>query len=113
MIREGQIVLFEFPTVNGSGAKLRPALVLRRLPGPYPDWLICMISSQLSQGIADFDEVIDQEAPDWMKSGLKIPSLIRIGRITVVNESILIGSIGKVDPDRLNRIKRKLSDWLL
>src|SRR4030043_96229 len=99
MITEGQIVLFEFPTVNGAEAKLRPALVIRRLPGPYPDWLICMISSQLSQGIADFDELIDQKAPDWIKSGLKMPSLVRIARIAVVNESSLIGSIGKVDSD--------------
>ncbi len=113
MIREGQIVLFEFPTVDGSDVKLRPALIVRRLPGPHSDWLICMISSQLAQGIADFDEVIDREASDWARSGLKMPSIIRISRVAVVNESILLGGIGEVEPDRLDKIKRKLSDWLL
>ncbi len=51
MIRDGKIVLFRFPQTNQTTGKLRPALVLRKLPGPYDDWLICMVSTQLSQGI--------------------------------------------------------------
>ena len=43
MITKGQIVLFRFPQTE---AKLRPALLLRQLPGQYNNWLICMISSQ-------------------------------------------------------------------
>jgi len=67
MIREGQIVLFKFPLADKSVAKLRPALVLKKLPGHHNDWLICMISSQLSQRVADFDEVIDPEATERRK----------------------------------------------
>ena len=33
MIAEGQIVLFRFPQTDQEAGKLRPALVLRRLPG--------------------------------------------------------------------------------
>ena len=40
MISEGQIVLFRFPQANQQAGKLRPALVLRKLPGRYEDWLI-------------------------------------------------------------------------
>jgi mRNA interferase MazF len=58
MISEGQIVLFRFPQTDQTIGKLRPALVLRRLPGQHNDWLICMISSNLDQKIPDFDEVI-------------------------------------------------------
>lgn len=50
MIREGQIVVFEFPQTDQKVGKLRPALVVRQLPGSYDDWLLCMISSQLHQG---------------------------------------------------------------
>lgn len=42
MIFEGQIVLFRFPQTDQTEGKLRPALVLRRLPGKFDDWLICM-----------------------------------------------------------------------
>ena len=37
MIHEGQVVLFRFPQTNRIGGKLRPALVLRKLPGSYDD----------------------------------------------------------------------------
>jgi hypothetical protein len=47
VIRDGQIVLFAFPQTDQTVGKLRPALVLRRVPGPHDDWLLCMISSQL------------------------------------------------------------------
>lgn len=49
MIQEGQIILFKFLKTDQTYGKLRPALVIRKLPGPYDDWLICMISSQISR----------------------------------------------------------------
>jgi len=61
MIAKGQIVLFKFPHTDQTEGKLRPALVLRQLPGEYNDWLICMISSQLDQIIPNFDEMISPE----------------------------------------------------
>ena len=65
MIEEGQIVLFPFPQTNQTEGKLRPALVLRKCPGPHGDWLICMISSQLRHAIAGTDEVICQGDADF------------------------------------------------
>ena len=65
MIREGQIVLFRFPYADRKERKLRPALVVRRLPGAYEDWLICMISSQLSQEVSSFDEFVSEEDSDF------------------------------------------------
>ena len=47
MISAGQVVLFKFPQTDQKEVKLRPALVLRKLPGIFNDWLVCMISSQL------------------------------------------------------------------
>ena len=112
MIKEGQVVLFEFPQANRDSGKLRPALVVRELPGKYQDWLICMISSQLSQQIAGFDEVVDHQDTDFQGSGLKVPSAIRICRIAVVNKAILSGTIGEISHERLARIKDKLANWL-
>jgi len=112
MIQEGQIVLFRFPQTNQTLGKLRPALVLRKLPGPYDDWLICMISSQLSQQILTFDEVINEEDADFKESGLKTPSVIRISRLAVVDRNVLLGTIGNIDTERLTLIKNRLSDWL-
>lgn len=40
MITEGQVVLIKFPQTNQTGENLRPALVLRKLPGKFNDWLM-------------------------------------------------------------------------
>jgi mRNA interferase MazF len=112
MITEGQIVLFRFPQTDQQVGKLRPAIVIRKLPTHYSDWLICMISSQLDQEIAGFDEVMTPNDPDFPDSGLKLPSLIRISRLAVVHSDIFVGKIGQIDNLRLSRIKQKLSQWI-
>ncbi len=113
MKRPGQIALFKFPQMDRMDAKLRPALLVGRLPGHFGDWLICMISSQLRHYVEGFDEIIHQDAGDFPASGLKQASLIRVGRRAVVDENILIGSIGEIAPERLTRIKNSLANWLL
>lgn len=113
MIHEGQIVLFRFPFADRREAKLRPALVIRELPGASDDWLLCMISSPLSQEVSSFDEIVSKEDRDFNNSGLKFASVIRIGRLAVVNKAILEGTIGEISTDRLTRIKNRLSDWLI
>jgi mRNA interferase MazF len=108
----GQIVLFRFPQADLEEGKLRPALLLGRLPGEYDDWLICMISSQIRRHVPEFDEIIRQDDPDFAESGLKVSSLLRIGRLAVVEGEILLGAIGQIAPERLERIKRRLAAWL-
>jgi len=113
MKKPGQIVLFSFPQTDLISGKTRPALLLGKVPGNYSDWLICMISSQIHQYIQSFDELVDKDTPDFIQSGLKIPSVIRTGRLAVVEESILLGAIGEIADERLNRIKSNLANWLV
>lgn len=112
MIHEGQIVLFRFPQTDQTAGVLRPALVVRQLPGPYDDWLICMISTRLSQQIEGLDEVIKTDDSDFRHSGLKSSSLVRVSRIAVVDRSVLLGAVGEISSDRLSRIKTSLSTWI-
>jgi mRNA interferase MazF len=108
----GQIVLFRFPRADLSEGKLRPALLLSEVPGPYEDWLICMISSQVHQRIDGFDELIKEGDEDFARSGLKATSVIRIGRLAVVEGEMLEGSIGTISPERMRRIRKRLAEWM-
>lgn len=112
MLREGQIVLFPFPETNQKSGKWRPALVLRRCPTQYEDWLICMISSQTIHLSADINELIAEEDSDFNDSGLKTASVIRLTRLAVVDQRIFLGSIGAISSSRLRRLKQKLADWI-
>ena len=112
MKRAGQIVLFRFPQADLRAGKLRPALLLGKLPGEYGDWLICMISSQMRHYVDGFDEILSEDDSDFTASGLKVASVIRVGRLAVVEAEILVGSAGAVTSDRLERIKARLAQWL-
>ncbi len=72
-----------------------------------------MISTQLRHYVEGFDEIIQTQADDFGSSGLKAESVVRVGRLAVVDEKILIGSIGEIAPARLRRIKSGIADWLL
>jgi len=113
MKQAGQIVLFRFPQTDLEEGKLRPALLLGQLPGEYGDWLICMISMQLRQALPGFDEIIQETDSDFVESGLKVASVIRIGRLAVVDGKLLLGATGQIASERHERIKHRLADWLL
>jgi len=112
MIQEGQIVLFKFPQTDLPSGKLRPALVIRKLPGRFGDWLICMISSQLTQGMENFDVTVGENDIDFKTSGLKTDSVIRISRLAVVSSAVLLGSIGTISEDRLSIIRNRIANWI-
>jgi len=112
MKQVGQIALFRFPQADLEEGKLRPALLLAQFPGEYDDWLVCMISSQIRHYISGFDEVVREDDSDFPQSGLKTPSVIRVGRLAVVEGKILLGAIGQISPKRLAHIKEHLTSWL-
>lgn len=108
----GQVILFRFPQTDLQEGKLRPALLLAQLPNQYDDWLISMISSQTHQYISGFDELIQESDEDFEQSGLKLKSVIRLGRLAVVTGEILLGAIGQISSSRLSRVKQRLVAWL-
>jgi len=112
MKQAGQVVLFKFPQTNLVPGKLRPAILLSRLPGSRDDWLICMMSTQVHQAVPQFDEVIHANDADFRLSGLRGISLIRLGRLAVVEGRILVGALGQISPTRLQRLKSRLVAWL-
>lgn len=71
-----------------------------------------MVSSQIRQYTNNFDEILGQQDSDYNASGLKMPSVIRVGRLAVVEAEILLGTIGEINPTRLKRIKERLAQWL-
>ena len=112
MKQAGQLVIFRFPQTDLEEGKLRPALLLGKLPGEYDDWLICMISSQTRHYVSEFDEIVQETDHDFATNGIKVASVIRVERQAVVSGEILLGAIGQISPERLERIKKHLSEWL-
>jgi mRNA interferase MazF len=107
-MKEGDIVLALLPQADGR-CKNRPTVVLRRMPG-FGDLLVCGISTQLRQQVADFDEIIEPSHPDFKTSGLKESSLIRLSFLAVLPVSSFLGTIGSISSERHQRLLSRLSD---
>jgi len=86
-------------------------LVLRRMPG-FGDLLVCGISTQLRQQVPGFDETIQPSHPDFKTSGLKAPSLIRLGFLAVLPVGDFLGTIGSISGERHQRLLSRLSEHL-
>lgn len=108
----GHVVLFRFPQTDFQQGKLRPALAIAPVPGEFDDWLLCMISSQLRHYVAGFDELINEEDTDFPQTGLKMSSVVSVGRLAIASPDALVGVIGHLSDERLLTIKAHLRDWL-
>ena len=78
----------------------------------FDDWLVCMVSSKIDQAEAGFDEVLTPADADFAASGLKVPSVLRLSRLAVLDASLLVGSIGSIGDERLARARQRLAEWI-
>ena len=110
-MREGEIILANLQQSDGI-FKLRPVLLLKQLPG-YNDFLVCGISTQLQQLIKNFDELIDEKSSNFMLTGLRQSSLIRLGFLAVIPNNKIPGSIGRIDLALHKNLLERLAKYLL
>ncbi len=103
----GDVVLIRLPTFAGGMAKLRPALVVALLPGPYQTLLLCGISSQITNFLPNWDEFIDGNDLDYAASGLHQPSIVRLSYLYAADPVEIAGTIGAVDVARLGRLRTR------
>src|SRR6266513_6072089 len=74
---------------------------------PFGDWLVCGVSTQLRQRVAELDEVIDVSDGDFVASGLKAASLIRLGFLAVMPTAKFLGAVGSISDQRRVRLSQK------
>lgn len=85
----GDIVLLRFPFTDGNTFKRRPALIICDCKDG--DIIVCRITSQLYN--SRYDIYID----NWEKSGLKLPSIIRVHKIATLEKNMVELIMGKID----------------
>jgi mRNA interferase MazF len=106
-MKEGSIVLTNLPQADGS-YKLRPVLVLRKLP-TYDDFIVCGISTQLRQQIIDFDILITANPTN----GLKANSLVRLSFLAALSVKDMRSNIGVVEAATHQLLLKRLSEYLV
>jgi mRNA interferase MazF len=66
----------------------------------------------LHQQVRDFDDLLLPDHEDFPDTGLKAPSLIRLGFLAVLPSNRLLGTIGALSSERHLRLLQRLSTYL-
>ena len=111
-MKPGDIVLVRFPQADLQTGKLRPSLVVALAPGRHSDALLAMITSRPYQASPNFDEVIETSDTDFVTSGLKTSSVIRLARLICVETTVINANLGEISAERLRTVKKRIIDWL-
>ena len=74
----GDIVLLKFPFTDGKSYKRRPALIINDYDDG--DIIICRITSQI------YETPYDVNINNWGKSGLRLPSVIRVHKLATLEK---------------------------
>ncbi len=98
--RFGEIVLLKFPFVDQQEAKRRPALVL--LDADDADILAARITSQ------DVNTEYDVVLAEWRKSGLLIPSVVRLHKMATLQKRLVERRLGILTQEDMANIQAKL-----
>lgn len=106
----GDIVVAPLAQADG-GAKPRPVLLLRELPG-FGDYLACGISAQLHQAIKGFDLVLSPGSPEFVSAGLRTESVVRLGFVGVVPVRNMTRRLGRLSPNALALLQERLANHI-
>jgi mRNA interferase MazF len=89
------IVAIEFPFLEGTDSKRRPALIVSsdRLRLDHRQYWVAMITTAKANRLAD-----DIEITNWQRAGLSQQCVIRVSRIATVGEDRIARRIGDISP---------------
>ena len=103
-MKKGSIILIPFPFTDLKGSKIRPAVVLSM---SELDVIISFITSELKWK-TEYDISI---LPSCL-NGLKVPSLIRIGKIATIDSVLILGELGELSNSEIKAIDNGLKKML-
>lgn len=100
-LKFGEVVLLRFPFTDGTSLKRRPALVIHE--SNDGDVIVCRITSKMYH--SDFD--IEIENLD--KTGLKLPSVIRVHKIATLEKNLVELKMGQIENELKARVRSAIN----
>ena len=109
-MKPGDVLLTIMPQADAS-PKASPVLFLCLVP-PFNDFLVCGITTQISNAVPDLDEIVSASDGDFEATGLKATSLIRTAYLALLPAARFKGRIGSVTEARHKRLLSALATFL-
>ncbi len=107
MTARGDVVIVEFPYVDGRRGKNRPALVIQcdRNNRRLQNTIVAMITGNVRRvGAEPTQLLVDPKAPDGQSSGLHGVSAVKCENLFTVSQSHILQTIGRLQDDLMAKI---------
>lgn len=98
----GEVVVLPFPQTDLQAGKRRPALVVADLAGD--DLILCQITTQSRQD----RHSVSLASGDFESGRLNLDSFIRSNRLFTVDHAVIIYTVAKVKPTKLEEVRLKI-----
>jgi mRNA interferase MazF len=102
-LSKGDIVLTQFPFTDLSQTKLRPAVILW-VDLAKDEITLCFISSQNVNNLTSEEFAILDFDADFVKTGLRISSKVRVTRIATLNRLLVVRRLGQLTTKHIQKL---------
>jgi mRNA interferase MazF len=107
VVKKGDIILAQFPYTDLSQTKLRPAIILQA-SFTRNEITICFISSQKVTQISDDEFALLDSDPEFVATGLRVSSKVRVSRIVTLNHQLTSRQLGRLGIQQMQILNAKL-----
>jgi mRNA-degrading endonuclease toxin of MazEF toxin-antitoxin module len=107
-MRRGTVVLTPFPFTDFSGQKVRPALVVSRSDRRGRDVILAFITSRQVPLLSDSDLLVNESQSDFVQTGLKTRSVVRLDKLVTIEASLILGELGELSEALLQAVDDRL-----
>jgi mRNA interferase MazF len=104
IIQPGELWIADIPFTSGASSKKRPVLILW-LDGQ--DAMVAVVTS--AQPRTPMDVFLD----DWSSSGLRVASTVRLARLDCLEQSLLVGKIGRISDADAEKVKKVWQNYVM
>jgi len=104
----GKVVLVPFPFDDLSTAKVRPAVCLTDPIGPHRHIILAFITSRIPVDLLDTDLILDARQVDFVSTGLRASSTLRLHRLMTVTTALIQREMGELSPRMQAEVANRL-----
>jgi mRNA interferase MazF len=108
-VTRGKVVLVPFPFDDLSATKVRPAVCLTEEIGARRHVVLAFLTSRPRDETLPSDLALAPDDPDFALTGLRVPSTLRLHRLTTVAATFILRELGALSPRLLDQVGAKVT----
>jgi mRNA interferase MazF len=105
-LQRGDVVLCHYPFASGTGAKVRPALVVQNDQNNQrlTNVIVAAITTTTHRSGEPTQLLIDPSTPEGQPSGLLRPSVVSCENLATIEQSLVLRTIGKLPAPLMQQV---------